>query len=115
MKLVEKRSSILDVGHKVYTSLLIFYPKDLRIDFGNEMTEVFDEKAWEAYSRGGFSGLLRVWFNVSWEIVTVAFPRRLAERGIPIIAVTATLALMLWFASYISYVMETACSGCGIK
>lgn len=78
------------------------------------MIEVFDEKAREAYSRRGLSGLLRVWFNAAWEIVTVAFPGRLAERGIPIIAVTATLAFMVWFASYISYVMETACSGCSI-
>ena len=79
------------------------------------MIEVFDEQAGEAYSRRGASGLLRVWFSATWEIVTVAFPRRLAGRGIPIIGVTATLAFMLWFASYISSVMETACSSCGIN
>ena len=115
MRLAEKKSSILEIGHKVYESLVIFYPKDLRGDFGEEMIEVFDEKAWESYSCRGFSGLLCVWFNAAWEIVTVALPARFAERGIPIIAVAATLAFMLWFASYISYVMETACSGCGIN
>lgn len=115
MRLAEKKSAILELSHKVYENLLIFYPKDLRGDFGNEMIDVFDEKSWDAYSCRGLSGLLRVWFNAMWEIVTVAFPGRLAERGIPIIAVTATLAFMLWFASYISYVMETACSGCRIN
>lgn len=115
MRLAEKKSAILEVGHKVYESLLIFYPNDLRGDFGNEMIEVFDEKAWEACSQRGFLGLLGVWFSATWEIVTVAFPGRLAERGIPIIAVTATLTFMLWFATYISNVMETACSGCGIN
>jgi hypothetical protein len=115
VRLAEKRSSILEVGHKVYEGLVIFYPKDLRGDFGDEMIEVFDEKAWEAYSCRGLSALLRVWFNATWEIITVALPARIAERGIPVIAVTATLAFMLWFASYISYVMETACSGCRIN
>jgi hypothetical protein len=32
---------------------------------------------------------------------------------VPIVAVTAALALMVWFAGYIGYVMETACPGCG--
>lgn len=112
MRPAEKEFAILEVGHEVYKRLLVLYPNDLRGDFGNEMIEVFDENAWDAYSRHGFSALLRVWFHATWEIVTVAFPGRLAERGIPIIAVAATLTFMLWFASYISYVMQTACSGC---
>ena len=115
MKLDKNQPTILDISHKAYETSLVFYPKALRGDFGNEMIEVFDEQAWEAYSRCGFSGLLRVWFSALREIVTVAFPGCLAERAIPIVAVTATLAFMLWFASYISYVMETACSGCGIN
>ena len=78
------------------------------------MIEVFDEQAGEAYSRRGFSGLLRIWCSATREIITIAVPGRLAGRAIPIIAVTATLTLMLWFASYISYVMETACSSCAI-
>lgn len=112
MRPAENKCTVLDISHNVYGSILIFYPKDLRADFGNDMIEVFDEQAWDAYSRGGFSGLLRVWFHATREIVTVAFPGRLAERALPIVAVTATLAFMLWFASYINYVMETACSGC---
>jgi hypothetical protein len=114
MWLARSKSTILDVSHKFYESSLVFYPKDLRRDFGNDMMEVFDEQALEAYSQCGFSGLLRVWFGATREIVTVAFLGHLAERAIPIVAVTATLAIMLWFASYISYVIETACSGCSI-
>jgi hypothetical protein len=77
------------------------------------MIEVFDEQASEAYSRSGVSGLLRVWFSATREIITVAFPGRLAERALPIVVVTATSAVMLWFAGYIGYVMETACESCG--
>jgi len=112
VKPAENKCAVFVISHNVYGSILILYPKDLRADFGNDMIEVFDQQVWEAYSRSGFSGLLRVWFQATWEIVTVAFPGRLAERAVPIVAVTATLAFMLWFASYISYVMETACSGC---
>jgi hypothetical protein len=105
--------AILDVSHKAYERSLIFYPRDLRSDFGREMIEVFDEQASEAYSRSGVSGLLRVWFSATREIITVAFPGRLAERALPIVVVTATSAVMLWFAGYIGYVMETACESCG--
>jgi hypothetical protein len=112
VRFAKNTSTILGVSHKVYESSLVFYPKDLRGDFGNEMIGVFDEQVSEAYTRSGFSGLLRVWFRATREIVTVAFPARLAERAIPIIAVTATLAFMLCFAGYIGYVMETACRGC---
>jgi hypothetical protein len=77
------------------------------------MIEVFDKQVSDAYSRSGFAGILRVWFNATREIVTVALPGRLAERMLPIVAVTAALALMAWLAGYIGYVMETACPGCG--
>ena len=106
-------SPIFDVSRKVYERSLICYPKNLRDDFGSEMMEVFDEQVSDAYSRSGFVGILRVWFSAMREIVMVALPGRFAERAIPIVAVTVTLAFMLWFASYIGYVMETACPGCG--
>jgi len=112
---VKRTVAIFEIARKFYEHSLIVYPKDLRAEFGNEMIEVFDEQAWEAYSRCGLWGLLRVWLSAVLEIVTVAFPGRLIGRAIPIIAVAATLAFMLWFASYISYVMETACSSCGIN
>ena len=105
-------SPILDVSRRVYERSLVCYAKDLRDDFGSEMIEVFDEQVSEAYSRSGFLGILRVWVSATREIVMVALPGRFAERAIPIVAVTVTLAFMLWFASYIGYVMETACPGC---
>jgi hypothetical protein len=101
------------VSHKAYLQCLILYPSELRSDFGGEMMEVFDQQVSDAYSRGGLAGLLRVWTWAIREIVTVAVPGRIAGRAIPIFAVTAMLAFMLWFASYIGYVMETACPGCG--
>lgn len=105
-------STVLEVSRKVYATSLVLYPNELRREFGAEMVEVFDELVSEAYSRSGFPGLLRVWFSATREFVTIALPGRLAERMVPIVAVTAALALMVWFAGYIGYVMETACPGC---
>ena len=106
-------STVLEVSHKVYARSLVLYPSELRHDFGAEMVEVFDEQVSEAYSRSGFPGFLCVWFSAMREFVTIALPRRLAERVVPIVAVTATLALMIWFAGYVGYVMGTACPNCG--
>ncbi|HEV2398692.1 MAG TPA: hypothetical protein VGS27_17240 [Candidatus Sulfotelmatobacter sp.] len=115
MKLAKNRAAILAISHKIYERSLVLYPKDLRGGFGDEMSEVFDEQLGEAYSRSGFSGLVRVWFRATREVVTVAVPGRFAQRAVPIVGVAATIAFMLWFASYISYVMQTACSGCSIN
>jgi hypothetical protein len=106
-------SAVLEVSRKVYATSLVLYPNELRREFGAEMVEVFDEQVSEAYSRSGFPGLLRVWFSATREFVTIALPGRLADRMVPILAVTAALALLVWFAGYIGYVMETACAGCG--
>ena len=103
---------VLQVSHKVYQRSLALYPGELRRDFGAEMIEVFDEQVSEAYSRSGFFGLLHVWFGAIREVVTIALPGRLAQRMLPIAAVTTALALMVWFAGYIGYVMEKACPGC---
>jgi hypothetical protein len=113
VRLDKDKTTILDLSHKFYERSLIVYPRELRNDFGSEMMEVFDEQMSEAYSRSGFTGVLRAWFSITWEFVTVALPSRLAGRVVPIAAVAATLAFMVWFAGYIGYVMEKACPGCG--
>lgn len=107
------KSTVLGVSRRIYEASLIFYAKDFRGEFGSEMIEVFDEQVSEAYWRSGLAGLLRAWFRATREIVTVGLFRRFAGRAIPIVAVTATLVFMFWFASYIGYVMEAACPGCG--
>jgi hypothetical protein len=109
----DSASAILELSHKIYASCLVLYPCELRRDFGAEMVEVFDEQVSEAYSQRGFPGFLWVWFSAMQEFVTIALPSRLAERVVPIVAVTATLTLMMWFAGYVGYVMERACPGCG--
>jgi hypothetical protein len=106
-------SPVLEVSREFYEKFLVLYPSELRRTFGAEMVEVFDEQVSEAYSRSGVPGLLRVWFSATWEFVTIALPRRLAERMPPIVGVTAALAVMVWFVGYIGYVMKTACPGCG--
>jgi len=105
-------SSVLEVSRRVYESSLALYPSEFRSEFGADMVDVFDEQLSEAYGRSGFPGLVRVWFSATREFVMVALPARLADRMVPVVAATVALALMAWFAGYIGYVMETACSGC---
>jgi hypothetical protein len=105
--------AVLEISRKVYATSLVLYPGELRREFGAEMVDVFDEQVSEAFFRRGFSGLLHVWFSTAREFVTVALPGRFAEHMVPIVGVTATLAFMVWFAGYVGYVMQTACSGCG--
>lgn len=105
-------SAVFELSHRVYERILVLYPSDLYRDFGDEMLEVFDEQVSEAYSRSGIRGLFRVWFSATREFVTVALPSRFSERMLPIFAVTAALAFMVWFAGYVGYVMETACGTC---
>ncbi len=109
---VKRKPCILEFSHKGYEALLWCYPKDLRADFGSEMLNIFDDQMAEAYSQSGFAGLLHVWFRVTCEIVTVALPGQLARRAVPVVVVTAALALMVWLAGYVGYVMESACPGC---
>jgi hypothetical protein len=56
---------------------------------------------------------LCVWLSATREFVTVALPSLLSERMLPIVAVSTALGLMVWFAGYVGYVMETACQTCG--
>jgi hypothetical protein len=109
----DSSSAVLEICHKVYERSLVLYPRDLYRVFGDEMLEVFDEQVSDAYSQSGFRGLLRVCFGATRELVTIALPGRLAQRMLPVFAVSATLAFMVWFAGYVGYVMETACGSCG--
>ena len=93
-------SAVLEVSRRVYETSLILYPEDLREEFGDEMVEVFEEQASDAYAERGFSGLVRVWFCAGREFVSIALTGQLAERMVPILAVGAAFALMVWLAGF---------------
>jgi hypothetical protein len=79
-----------------YRVLLVFYPQDLRQQFGEEMAQVFAEQISAEWNRHRVAGIARVGLNAVWEVITVAMPlqlkRRFAMRGQTL---TATVAIVL--------------------
>jgi hypothetical protein len=61
------------------------YPPELRVEFGEEMAEVFAESLEAEWSRDSVRGVLRVWRAVSHDLATVVLPYRMA-RAAPLAA-----------------------------
>ena len=78
-----------------YRVLLVFYPSDLRQQFGDEMAQVFAEQIQAEWSRRRVMGTARVGLTAIWEVISIALPlrlkRRLAMRGQTLVATVATV------------------------
>jgi len=57
----------------LYERVLFLYPADLRRNFGNEMTLAFTDDLQRA-------GVLRVWWSVLYELLTIALPGQQSNR-----------------------------------
>jgi hypothetical protein len=64
-----------------YTGLLMFYPRDLRRRFGDEMADLFEDLIRDAAARQGLRGVATAWASAFWEVLTVAAPSRLASNA----------------------------------
>ena len=78
------------VSSQTYGILVILYPRDLRLAFAQEMTEVFDQQLHEAWDESGLTGFLRVWLYALGELLFVALPAQLAQP----VVVVPTLSLI---------------------
>jgi hypothetical protein len=74
----------------IYRGLLLFYPCELREDFGDEMTEAFTEDL--ARARGAL-GIASVWCCALSELVTIAVPRRLADPWVRTLMMATALQI----------------------
>jgi hypothetical protein len=59
----------------LYRKLLLLYPRDLRLEFGAEMTLAFAEDIQNM-------GKLRAWWCALSELVTVALPGQVSNRSV---------------------------------
>src|SRR5262249_41660733 len=75
---------------QIYTVLLTLYPRDLRVRFAAEMTEVFHQQLQGAWDENGLPGLIRVWLCAIRELLCVALPAQMAEP----IVIVPTLSLI---------------------
>lgn len=72
----------------MYSRLLAAYPQDFRARFGGEMVTVFGEQLADSWQNARVSGVIRVWLGAFWELLSVAFPLRLASPTVWAIAVS---------------------------
>ena len=77
---------------RLYSVLLLAYPRDFRVRFGAEMVDTFSQDMHWQRDQHGSRGALSAWCSVFWEILSVAGPLRLRS------SMTVTLLLSL-FAS----------------
>jgi len=73
---------IIRASRATYSGLLLLYPSDLRRKFGTEMADVFEDSLRGAISRGGTSGIAKVWRSALWELATIAAPSHLTSRAV---------------------------------
>jgi|GEM_PF-1589252 len=87
---------------RTYGVLLTLYPRELRLKFAEEMTEVFEQQVQDAWDESGFIGLVRVWLCTIRELLCVALP---SQMGQPIVVVP-TLSLISNSAMFLALLRE---------
>ncbi len=86
-----------DASTRLYGALLWLYPREFRLRFGGEMTQVFADQMAEARQERGVAGVLRIWREAVAELFTVALPSQLASMMliVPVLSFLGALALFL--------------------
>jgi hypothetical protein len=87
---------------RTYGVLLTLYPRELRLRFAEEMTEVFEQQVEDAWNESGFIGLAQVWLCTFRELLCVALP---TQMGQPIVVVP-TLSLISNSAMFLALLRE---------
>jgi hypothetical protein len=87
---------------RTYGVLLTLYPRELRIRFAEEMTEVFEQQLQDAWDESGFVGLVQVWLCTIRELLCVALPTQIGQP----IVVVPTLSLISNSAMFLALLRE---------
>jgi hypothetical protein len=80
----------LKASSRTYSVLLTLYPLELRREFAQEMTDVFEQQLQGAWEERGLKGLISVWLWAIGELLFVAVPAQLAQP----IFIVPTLSLI---------------------
>jgi hypothetical protein len=79
----------MGLSGRVYSAILLLYPRTLRREFGQEMVEVFSEQLRDARQIDGWLGEMKLWGCVAGETV-----RTLATAHMQIVGVSVASALI---------------------
>jgi hypothetical protein len=90
---------LLDLSCRAYSLLLPLYPPRLRLEFGEEMADVFAEQLRDECAESGIAGLARVWWRVAVEVLEGALPMTAgwSKIWIPAASVATSLAAFMLF------------------
>jgi len=84
----------LPLSSRIYDRLLVFYPEDLRRDYGAEMALVFAEDLAASRREAGLRGAFRVWRRALVEFFRLAPPHWAANPAVRV------PAIMLAFSAF---------------
>jgi hypothetical protein len=90
-------ASSIPISSRVYATLLLLYPANLRRQFGEEMIEVFADQMRDACQRDGWVGGIGVWRCVGGETLRTVLSSYLQIVGISLLSGLAALGLMCSF------------------
>jgi hypothetical protein len=85
------------VSSRVYSAILLLYPRALRREFGQEMVEVFAEQMRDARRSEGWRGELRLWGCVGNETVRTLAVAHMQIVGVSVVSALVAFGLMCSF------------------
>jgi hypothetical protein len=88
-------ASFIRVSRRFYEFSLLAYPRELRLRFGEEMSEVFVRQLRDAQERHSLADTARVWFVACLELLSVAMPGLAVKPAlvIPLASLLSTAAI----------------------
>jgi hypothetical protein len=85
------------VGSRVYSAILLLYPRALRREFGQEMVEVFAEQMLDARRSEGWRGELKLWGCVGGETARTLIEAHMQIVGVSVVSALVAFVLMCTF------------------
>jgi hypothetical protein len=95
-------SATMPPSGRVYSAILLLYPRTLRREFGQEMVEVFTEQLRDARRLDGWLGELNLWRCVAGETVQTLATSHMQIVGVSVASALIAFGLMstfLWWMS----------------
>lgn len=74
-----KDAQLLDLSQRVFTRLLVLYPREYRQEYGTQMAQLFKDCSREAVGQSGAAALLILWTATLLDLFKTAFEEHFKE------------------------------------
>ena len=72
---------MLSASLRLYTLLLLIYPRSFRREYGELMIQLFCDLMRDGIRQGGYLGVIKVWWRVVAELPATAWQQHLLAWG----------------------------------